>query len=89
MTQPALLPGRCSRPPQDSDSEFRVVFLAAVRAKLEQRGHSHISPHASAGIVSVFVFFVINIPSVRCERRLTFHSLFHHRCLFIAFTFIL
>lgn len=54
VTQPALLPGCCSRPPQDSDSEFRVVFLAAVRAKLEQRDHSHISPHANAGIVLGF-----------------------------------
>lgn len=68
MTQPALLPGCCPRPPQDSDSEFRVVFLAAVRAKLEQRDHSHLASHASAAIVLV----VIDILLVQIERKLTF-----------------
>lgn len=56
VTQPALLPGCCSRPPQDSDSQFRVVFLAAVGAKLEQHDHSHIASHASAMIVLGFFF---------------------------------
>lgn len=53
---------------QDSESEFRVVFLAAVGAKLEQRDHSHLASHASAAIDLV----VIDILSVQSERKLTF-----------------
>lgn len=68
MTQPALLPGCCSRPLQDSDSEFKVVFLAAVRAKFEQRDRSHLASHASAAIV----FVVIDILLVHSERKLPF-----------------
>lgn len=48
---------------QDSESEFRVVFLTAVRAKLEQRDHSPLAPHGSAAIV----FVVIDILSLQSE----------------------
>lgn len=81
VTQPALLPGCCSGPPQDFGLGVQSCLPRCCQGQARAAGPlAHTSPHASAG--TVFGSFRHECSVSPVWEKMNVLLLFHRRCLF-------